>query len=534
MTATVPILAPPPRTTSRQGPPGRWWWVVALLAVLPGLLPPVVLVAQVVTGGAVRTVPISRLLELLWQTGGLVWAVTLAAGLVGLATAWLTTATDLQGRRIWSTLVTLPLVIPSYVGALTLLGATGARGILSEVTGWFGWGPIPTPIGFFGAFVVLTVYSIPLVHLTVVPVLRRLDPALEDAARGLGAPRWRVFRTVTLPQLRPPLAAAGLLVALYAVSDFGAVSLLRYDTFTRAIYAQYQGRLDRRPAMTLAVVLIVVALTVLWMERRTRGRAAYHRSKTSRPRTPVALTRGGRVGGTALLALLVVAGLGLPIAVIGSWLARGVGLGLEIGSIWSEAARSVTVSVISATIAALAAIPVAITTVRYRSRISSSIDTAMWSSYALPHITVGLALVAFSLAYARSWYQSLALLIVGYVAMFLPQAAGSAQSVLLQVSPQLEEASLSLGRSRWRTLTAITIPLMARGLAVGAALVFLTVMKELPATLLLRPTGYETLAVRIWSTTAEGFYTRASAAALLLLTVSALPLYLLISRDLHD
>ena len=145
------------------------------------------------------------------------------------------------------TLAALPLVVPSYVAALSLIAATGPSGVLVE---------IPTPYGFVGSWLVLSVFTAPLVHLTLIPGLRAIDPATEESATGLGASRWRVFATVTLPQLKPALVSSGLLVGLYTISDFGAVSLLRYDTFTRAIYTLYRGQIDRRPSATLSLILM--------------------------------------------------------------------------------------------------------------------------------------------------------------------------------------------------------------------------------------------------------------------------------------
>jgi iron(III) transport system permease protein len=158
----------------------------------------------------------------------------------------------------------------------------------------------------------------------------------------------------------------------------------------------------------------------------------------------------------------------------------------------------------------------------------------MWGTYSLPHITVGVAAVGFALAWARPLYQTLLFLVVMYAAMLLPQAVGAAQDSMRRASPDLEHASRGLGRGPMATLMRVTLPLAAPGLIAGAALVFLSVMKELPATLLLRPNGFETLAIRIWSSTAESFITRASAASLVLLLVSIVPLFLLMSRELSD
>ena len=520
-----PITAPRARAGPVRFRSGRGWWAAAGVALLPALIPPVSLIIQVLGGGAALAVPPARLVELFANTLFLTSAVTVTAVVIGLATAWFTTRVDLPFRKGWMTLAALPLVVPSYVAALSLIAATGSSGVLLE---------IPTPYGFAGAWLLLSVFTAPLVHLTIIPGLRAIDPATEEAATGLGAGRWRVFGTVTLPQLRPALVSSGLLVGLYTVSDFGAVSLLRYDTFTRAIYTLYRGQLDRRPSATLSLILMALAVVILLLERRYRSRAALHSRRPRRAR-PLLSLRGWRQGLTlSMLTGYAVLTLGIPILVMTSAVMRGLEVGQSVGTLGNEALRSLGIAFLAAGATAVAAFPVAMVTTRRPGRLSGWVESMVWGTYALPHITVGVAAVGFALQWARPLYQTLTFLVIIYVAIFLPQAVGSAQDSLRRASPDLEDASRGLGRGPMTTLMRITLPLAIPGLLAGGALVFLSVMKELPATLLLRPNGFETLAIRIWSSTAEGFLTRASAAGLVLLAVSIVPLFLVMSRELSD
>lgn len=464
-------------------------------------------------------------MELLANTTMLTVAVTVTAVSIGVATAWVTTRLSIPFRKGWMTLAALPLVVPSYVAALSLIAATGSSGVLPG---------IPTPYGFVGAWLVLSVFTAPLVHLTIIPGLRAIDPATEEAATGLGAGRWRVFTTVTLPQLRPALVSSGLLVGLYTISDFGAVSLLRYDTFTRAIYTLYRGQIDRRPSATLSLVLMGLAIVILLVERRYRARASLHGRRPRRARAMIRPRAAGRVVAVTMLSGYAVITLVLPLIVMSLSIARGVDAGQTIGPLGDEAIRSVGVSVVAALVTVVLAFPVAMVVSRRPGRVSGWIESTMWGTYSLPHITVGVAAVGFALAWARPLYQTLLFLVVMYAAMLLPQAVGAAQDSMRRASPDLEHASRGLGRGPMATLMRVTLPLAAPGLIAGAALVFLSVMKELPATLLLRPNGFETLAIRIWSSTAESFITRASAASLVLLLVSIVPLFLLMSRELSD
>ncbi|HXF64641.1 MAG TPA: iron ABC transporter permease, partial [Caldilineaceae bacterium] len=221
---------------------------------------------------------------------GLVTALSL---LIGLPLAWLTVRTDLPGRHWWSVLCALPLVFPSYVGSYSLVAMMGPRGI---VQGWLeplGVDRLPSIYGLPGAVWALTIFTYPYLFLSIRAGLRNLDPAQEEAARSLGFGPWGAFWRVTLPSLRPAIAAGSLLVALYVLSDFGAVSILRYNSFTRAIYVTYLGSFDRSLASVLALVLVLLSLALLWLSQRIQGARRYHRAGigASRRRHPVALDR---------------------------------------------------------------------------------------------------------------------------------------------------------------------------------------------------------------------------------------------------
>ena len=526
----TPLTAPPPPDTRSPRPRTRapaWLWIPVLVALLPTLVPFGFLIGRVLgeSSAAARVVLSANTARLVWNTSLLIVVVVATTAVVGVAAAWLTERTDLPGRRLWRVVVALPLVIPSYVIALALLSATGPRGLIGD---WFGF-TVPSLIGLPGAWVALTIATYPFVYLTTATALRRMDPAHEEAARGLGASQWRVFRTIVVPQLRPSLGAGLLLVALYTLSDFGAVSLVRFDSFTRVVYAQYAGRLDRTPAAVLAVLLVLLALIVVWAERATRGRAAYHGRQVSRPARIARLGTGGRLAALSGLGALALVSLGMPIATLVGWLGRGTGPSRPFP--WDAVGGSVLGSLLAAALVAVLALPTAVLVTRHASRATAWAERAAYTVFALPHITVGLAMVFFSARYLGGWYQSLTLLVLVYGSIFFAQALGSARSSLLQVSPSIEDASRSLGAGPIRTMLRVTAPMMRRGLIAGALLVFLTTMKELPVTLLLRPTGFDTLAVDIWSAADAFLYSRAAAPALLLIAVSAIPMYLLATRE---
>ena len=474
-----------------------------------------------------------RVLEILIRTLLLVGTVTAASIVLAVPLAWLTIRTDLPLARVWGVLATLPLVIPSYVAGFAVVVALGPRGMLQGILeGPLGIERLPDISGFPGAMLTLTLLSYPYVLLTVRAALQRLDPSLEESSRGLGY-SWRAtFRRVVLPLLRPSVAAGGLLVALYTLSDFGAVSLLRYETFTWAIFIQYEAALDRTLGAAFSLVLVILALVFLGMETLTRGRSRYYRVDTGVARPPTIIPLGRwRWPATGFCAVVVTLSLALPMTVLVYWVVRGVGAGEPLLLVWDATWHSLFVAALASVAAVVAALPIAALSVRYPGLLSFLIERITYVGFALPGIAVALGLVFFGANFARFLYQNISLLILAYVILFLPAAVGSARTSFLQVNPSVEEAARSLGRPLFSVFTSVTLPLVRPGILAGAALVFLLTMKELPATLILRPIGFSTLATSIWGAASEAFFAQAAAPALLLILASSAPLAFLMLRE---
>jgi len=536
--ATVPTapvaeaLPPAPGRAPRRAPRGL---VVGAIAVAVPMALPLAYLAVVVAQDASLawdTIWRDQTLRLLLRSSALAVAVTLSAVALALPLSWLVTRTDLPGRRVWTVLTTLPLVIPSYIGAYLMVSALGPHGLVQDLLAEpFGVERLPSIYGFFGAWLVLTLFTYPLVLLTVRATLARLDPQLEEAARGMGRSGWSTYRTVVLPQLMPAIGAGGLLVALYVLSDFGAVSILRFDSFTRVIYASYRASFDRIGAASLAALLVAAMFVVLWLEGRTRRRFAYYRTAPGAARRPQHVRLGPwRWPALAFCATVALLALVVPVSVLVYWSLQSVAGDPNWSEISSAAVDSVTAAGLAAAIAAVCAIPVAMLAARYPSRLAAVIERVTFTGYALPHIVVALTLVFFGTRVALPLYQTLAMLVFAFVVLLLPLAVGATRASLLQVSPRLEEAARSVGRGPLAVLRTITAPLAAGGVAAGAALVFLTAVKELPATLVLAPIGFETLSTEIWTATSVGFYERGAIPSLVLLVISAPPLYLLTTR----
>ena len=482
--------------------------------------------------GSWRALQPDRLGELLARTGALVGLVTVLAVAIGVPLAWLVARSDLPWRRFWAVAAALPLVIPSYVAALVLVAAFGPRGMLQGVLeAPFGVERVPEIYGLPGATAALVLSTYPYVYLLTVAALHDVDPSLEEASRNLGRSARATFRKVTLPVLRPAIAAGALLVALYTLSDFGAVSLMQYDSLTRAIFVRYQALFDRNSAAVLALALVALTTAVLFAEVRARGRARVHRT------SPGAQRRGrtaplGRWRWPAFALCALVVGLGLlgPLSVLGWWAVRAASLDTSIQPAWGQALGSLGVSGLAATAAILAALPVVVLSVRHPGRWTRGVERVSYVSHALPGIVVALSLVFFGSQFATPLYQTLALLVFAYVVRFYAQAVAGSRAALVRVDARLEEAGRGLGRAPLSVFARVTAPLLRPGLLAAAALVFLSTMKELPATLLLRPIGFDTLATEIWTATSAGFYSRAAVPALVLIVASAPFVYLLAVR----
>ena len=519
---------------TRAGLPPAILWIPGLL-VAAGMVLPIVYLALRAFGAGDEMWDLllrSRTLEILIRSVLLAAAVSGASMVIAVPLAWLTVRTDLPFRRVWAVVTALPLVIPTYIGGFLVIVALGPRGLLQDLLGPLGVDRLPEIYGFPGAMLTITFLSYPYMLLTVRSALWSLDPSVEEASRSLGHSSWKTFFRVTLPMLRPAIAAGALLVALYTLSDFGAVSLLRYETFTWAIYIQYESAFDRSIAAGLSLVLVVLALGILTMESFSRGRSRYYRSAAGASRPP-GLVRLGRWRWPALIfcGAVVLLSLILPMSILLFWVIRGALEGEQLVFLWGAMWNSLYISALAAGAAVVAAMPLVLLTVRYPGRMSSLLERVSYVGFALPGIAIALALAFFGANYATPLYQTIVLLVFAYVILFLPTALGSIRTSLLQVSPRVEEAARGLGRTQLQVLLSVTVPLVRSGILAGAALVFLLTMKELPATLLLGPVGFETLATSIWSAASEAFFSRAAGSALLLIVVSAIPMSFLMLRD---
>jgi iron(III) transport system permease protein len=467
------------------------------------------------------TVLTERVLRLALRSLLLAAVVALGCLVIGVGTALLVTRTDLPARRALAVVAALPLAVPSYVAAFSWVSVADL------------WSSTARFDGFWAAATVLTLYTYPYVYLPVAAALVGADQAQEEVARSLGRGPLQTLVAVTLPQVRPAIAGGGLLAVFYVLSDFGAVSILRVDTFTRAIFTAFSAGFDRLGALSLSTVLLLLTLGLLVLEGWTRRRGArYARTGTGAHRPPRAAPLGHwRWPAFAAVTAVLLLALGVPAAAMGRWFTAGVSRPESVAEVAAAAVGSLSVSLGGAFLTLLLALPLGLLVARHTGWLSHQLERAAYVAYSLPGVVVGLSLVSFGVTVARPLYQTSWLLALAYATLFLPLALSAVVGAAAQAPPSLEEVARSLGASPTSTFRRVTLPLTLPGVGAGAALVFLTCMKELPATLMLRPTGLDTLATELWTATSAARYAEAAPYAVLLVLLAAVPTWLLATRS---
>ncbi|MBB5372227.1 ABC transporter permease subunit [Acidocella aromatica] len=449
--------------------------------------------------------------ELLVNTLLLIACVTGLCAVIGTAAAWLMERMDVPGRRVWAPLMVVPLSIPSFISSYAWLSMSSAFAT------------------FGGALLVVTIAYYPLVYLPVAAALREMDPALEETARTLGLSPCAIFWRVVLPQLRPALLGGMLLVAANTLVEFGAFALLRFRTFTTAIYALYRTGFSGAEPALLAMVLVLLCIACLAAEQLVRGTARYGRlargARRSAARYPLGRWRHVALPGLVLFALIST---GVPLGVIGFWLTRANSAANTVaGGAWTDLLLSLWSSVglglEGAVLTLLLALPLALLAARHHGWAVALVERCAYLGQSVPGIVVALALISLTVHHLHPLYQSRLSLLFAYAILFLPVALVSVRAALSQAQQRLEEAGRTLGLNGFAVLWRITLPLTAAGLGAAAAMVFIGVSTELTATLLLAPIGTHTLATQIWADTSTIAFAAAApyAAATALLSMSA-------------
>lgn len=508
-----------------------WYLLVPVFLIAVGVLLPLFYLLIRAFGASTETlyevVLRVRNLRLLGNTLLLTASVLVLDTMLALPLAYLSARCNIVARKFITLLGVVPLAMPGYVMAYAFMGLGGYNGTFHE---WFGI-MIPRPSGFWGSMLVLSICTFPYLYLNLRTALLGMDPSIEEASRSLGHDAKSTFYSIILPQLKPAFLAGFLLVSLHVFGDFGTVSLMRFETFSYALYLQYVAAYDRIYAAWLALMLLVLTTAALVLEYRLLKKAIFYRLGRGASRERKYLDLGSwKLPAYSFVALYAIFAIFLPLSSIAFWLSE-VSISELSGSLTTSFLHSVAASAPAALLTTLMALPIAYLGVRYKSKVTNILERVAYLGYATPPLAFALAFVFFSLFISPFLYQTLLLLIIAYSLHFLAEGIGPIRSSLYQAPPQLEDAAKSLGYSSFMSFIKITLPLLKGGIIASASLVFLSAMKELSITFLLSPIGFNTLALNVWSYTGEAMFAEAAPFAFTILIFSTLFVGLLFSRE---
>jgi iron(III) transport system permease protein len=534
-----------PSSLGRESAP--WRWASRLLAVSVIIPLAVILASWLSVDPEAWSHLGSTILPLLLRnTAWLVVGVAVGTLLVGVSLAWLTSMCEFPGRRVLDWALMLPFALPAYVLAFVFVGVLDFSGpVQAAIRSLFG---LPPAWSFevrntLGVIVVMTLVLYPYVYMLARVSFLGQGRSTYEAARSLGLGPWAAFYRVALPMARPGIIAGLSLALMEALADFGAVSVFNYDTFTTAIYKAWFGFFDLQSAAQLASILLTVVLVALVIERRYRARARFTSAGGGQQRIRLRGRQAAIASGYAWL--IFVLAFAAPVYQLFAWAYTSIEyLDTRYLDLFTHTAA---LGVMAAVLTVSAAFVLAYAN-RYHADRSTAVSVRIGTlGYALPG-----SVLAVGVMISLTWIDNriadglealfgddiglflsgtIVALLMAYFARFLAVAYGPVDSSLERISPNIRDAARSLGSGQWETVRRVYLPMLRPGLLTAGLLVLVDVMKEMPATLLLRPFGWDTLAVRIYELTSEGEWERAALPAAVLMLVGLLPVILLVRRS---
>lgn len=525
---------------------------MALFVAAICLLPMLGVIAAAVFGTfeTLRQLADTVLWRYTWTTMVLVVLVATGTIIIGAVTAWLVVTCEFRGRRLLEGALVLPLAFPAYVLAYAYTDVLDHPGIVqSTLRDVMGWGPrdywFPEIRSLGGAALMLTLVLYPYVYLLTRTAFRMQAATPFYSARSLGASPLSAFWRISLPMARPAIAAGALLVVMETIADFGTVAHFSVQTFATGIYTSWFGLADRAAAAQLSLGLLSFSLLVAALEYMNRGRAAYAMKGRLQPFSRFRLSGGRALAAQLACALPVLLGAVLPAITL---FLMGLRSGQDIFS--PRYLHFVQNSLTLAAVAALVTVGAAMLLSTYN-RIAST-RTSLASlfvgrlGYAVPGgvIAVGLMVPFARLdnwidARMEAWFDistgllisgSIWLMIAAYMIRFLAAAIGAYDSGLSSVTPNIDAASRVLGRTAWGTARAVHLPILRPSILTALLIVFVDTVKELPATLILRPFNYDTLAVQAFRLASDERLDGAAVPSLMIAAISLIPVALLLSQ----
>ena len=531
---------PAPRLGTRS-------WNAAAIAIAIALAAPIAVVAAnlFVPGGQAWAHLVATVLpDYALNSATLVVLVAMGTTIVGVACAWVVANCEFPGRRVLEWALALPLAMPAYVIAYAYTDALQFAGpVQSGLREFFGWAAgdywFPEIRSLPGAAAMFVAVLYPYVYLLARVAFLEQSPSLAEAGRTLGLPPWRAFFRVSLPLARPAVAAGAALACMETLADFGTVSYFGVQTFTTGIFRAWLSMGEPVAAAKLSMILLAFVVVLLAAERMARRRARFHDVPSSRRRSRMELSGGARAAALATCIVPLALGFAIPAAILASLALQG-GDGQFGARFATLAANSFLVATITAAIAVALAVVMAYGARISRSPVAGAMNRVASLGYAVPGavIAVGVLIPAAKLdnlladALDALWGVSVGLVLTGslvalvyaYLIRFLAVALQTVEAGLARITPSMEDAARSLGLGPAETLARVHLPMMRTSLVTAALLVFVDVMKELPATFVMRPFNFDTLAVQAYNLASDERLAEASTASLAIVAVGLVPL----------
>ncbi len=490
--------------------------------------------------------------ELFFNTATLLMGVGIGTFVLGTALAWLVTAYEFPLKRTFEWLLVLPMAMPAYIMGFVYVAIFDFAGPVQTLLRTAGLGRLVfwQIRSGWGAIVVMTLVLYPYVYLLAKAGFAEQSGSAFEAAKVLGSSKTRLFFQVVMPLARPSIVAGVSLALMEALADFATVRYFNFPTVADGILRVWHGLMDLGAASEMAGLLAVFALLLLLAEHRLRNRRAYHQVKGKNQGLPTLFLSGWRaMAATGICVVVVFAAFGLPLAQLLLWGAREIGqiTGGALAVYLRLAANSLFLAAIAALVAVSVALLMASLTRLRSGTLSRLLTKAVTTGYALPGavIAVGILIPLSALdrginVVTAAWWGftpgliltgSIVGLIYAYTVRFMAVAYNSVDASLEKIPPNTTLAARILGASTTRLITAVQLPLIMPGIVAGAILVFVDVMKELPITMMLRPLGYDTLAIWVWQMAAESLWASTALPALVIVLAGLIPIKLLLSQS---
>ena len=473
--------------------------------------------------------------QLILNTIILVLSVTFTTIVISLFLSWATEMCKLKFVKFWRILLIVPMVVPSYLAGYLFILFYGPKGAIYQFLNNLGINVnMPDLYGFWGAWLCLSLICFPYVYINLSTSLKLVDKKLEEASRVLGHNHFQTFYRIIFPNIKNSLFAGSILVALYTLSDFGAVAALQYNTFTLAIYTKYRS-FDFSGAASSALILILISMPIIFYSVKMFVLNSYKISQRPSNFSNLKLfdLKKYEILVQLVIFFIVLTSIFIPFLMIFTLIFKThLGFVETLDLIkWSAVFNTFGGAIINSMLCVFISLCLVLNISKKNSKLRLIFENLMYFGYTLPGLVIALAFVYFSINYFFSIYQTWVILILGYTVLFLSAGYAPINTNVQLIGEKYTVASKSLGKNFSSTFSNILLPLYMPGILKGFLNVFILTAKELPVTLILAPLNFHTLSTVIWDNLEEANFSAAGIGSFLLILIISIPTYLSVHAE---